>query len=290
VRKNPRNQWIAIPIPDAGIPPKVVDAARETIRGNRQPSSTGRRFFELSGGIVHCGGCGRKMFSYTSVGKGRIYSYYRCSEVVRNGKNACAGGQFRINHRAEELEQRVWQFVSTLMNDPEQLRSDLERMLELERQGLRGDPDRETRLWLEKLAEADRIRSGYQDLAAKGLMTYEELGEKLGQIEKTRETAERELEALQSRRERVEQLERDKDTLLKSYATMAPAALDGLCAEERHRLYKILRLKVTLNPDQSLGLSGALGSEFIQTDPVPRCYIRSMCARDYKGRNAEPRL
>jgi len=88
----------------------------------------------------------------------------------------------------------------------------------------------------------------------------------------------------------VEQLERDKDTLLKSYATMAPAALDGLCAEERHRLYKILRLKVTLNPDQSLGLSGALGSEFIQTDPVPRCYIRSMCARDYKGRNAEPRL
>jgi hypothetical protein len=150
VRKNPRNQWIAIPIPDAGIPPKVVDAAREMIRGNRQPSSTGRRFFELSGGIIHCGGCGRKMFSYTSVGKGQIYSYYRCSEVVRNGKNACAGGQFRINHRAEDLEQRVWQFVSTLMNDPKQLRSDLERMVELERQGLRGDPDRETGVWLEK--------------------------------------------------------------------------------------------------------------------------------------------
>jgi hypothetical protein len=127
-------------------------------------------------------------------------------------------------------------------------------------------------------------------LAAKGLMTYEELGEKLGEVEKTRETAKRELEALHSRRERVEQLERDKDTLLKSYATMAPAALDGLCAEERHRLYKILRLKVALNPDQSLEMSGALGNEFIQTDPVSRCYIRGMCARDHKCWNAEPRL
>ena len=159
-----------------------------------------------------------------------------------------------------------------------------------ERQELRGDPDRVTRVWLEKLAEADRIRSGYQDLAAKGLMTYEELGEKLGQVEKTRESAERELEALQSRRERIEQFERDKDTLLKSYATMAPATLDGLCAEERHRLYKILRLKVTLNPDQSLEMSGALGNEFVQSETVSRCYIRGMCARDHKGWNAEPRL
>jgi site-specific DNA recombinase len=168
VRKNPRDQWIAIPVPDAGVPRDVIDAAREMIRGNRQPSSTGRRFFELSGGIVHCGGCGRKMFSYTSVGKGRIYSYYRCSEVVRNGKNACVGGQFRINHRAEDLEQRVWQFVSSLMRDPNQLRSDLERMIELERQGLRGDPDQETGVWLEKLAEADRMRSGIRTWRLKG--------------------------------------------------------------------------------------------------------------------------
>jgi chromosome segregation ATPase len=61
------------------------------------------------------------------------------------------------------------------------------------------------------------MRSGYHDLAAKGLMTFEELEEKLRGLEETRKTAERELEALRSRRERVEELEQDKETLLESY-------------------------------------------------------------------------
>jgi hypothetical protein len=32
VRQNPREQWVAIPVTDAGIPREVVDAAREMIR------------------------------------------------------------------------------------------------------------------------------------------------------------------------------------------------------------------------------------------------------------------
>jgi hypothetical protein len=41
-------------------------------------------------------------------------------------------------------------------------------------------------VWPEKLAEAERMRSGYQDLAAKVLMTYEQLASKLERLEETR--------------------------------------------------------------------------------------------------------
>jgi len=112
-------------------------------------------------------------------------------------------------------------------------------------------------VWTEKLAEVERMRSGYQDLAAKGLMTFEELGEKLQGLEETRKTAERELGVLRSRRERIEELERDKEVLLESYASMAPEALSSLSPEERRQVHQMLRLKVVAHVDETLEVSGA---------------------------------
>ena len=269
VRKNPTEQWIAIPVPDAGLPREIVDAAREMIRDNRPATSKGRRCFELPG-IVYCGGCGTRMAYHASIAKGRMYPYYKCRRVLRDGKEACPCGRSRQNHRAERLEQRVWEFASNLMMDPEQLREDLERMIELEWAELRGDPDREIKVWSEKLADIDRMRSGYQDLAARGLMSYEELGEKLEQLSKMREMAELELETLYGRRQRLEDFQRDKEAVLDTYAKMAPGALNDLSAEERHRLYNMLRLKVVVNPDGSVEVHGALGTMFVQLETVPR--------------------
>jgi hypothetical protein len=39
-------------------------------------------------------------------------------------------------------------------------------------------------------------------------------------------------------------MERDRDAVLEYYASLAPEALDSLSSEERHQLYKMLRLKV----------------------------------------------
>jgi hypothetical protein len=71
-------------------------------------------------------------------------------------------------HRAEKLEQRIWRFVSDLMQNPECLRKDLEGTIELEREVSRGDPDRETKAWLEKITEVDQERRGWLRIAAKG--------------------------------------------------------------------------------------------------------------------------
>ncbi|HVF01223.1 MAG TPA: recombinase family protein [Rubrobacteraceae bacterium] len=79
----PQEEWIAVPVPDPGIPREWVDAAREAIKDNRRPSSTGRRFWELSGGILYCGGCGRSMATTAIRRKGgssdSFHYYYRCN-------------------------------------------------------------------------------------------------------------------------------------------------------------------------------------------------------------------
>jgi chromosome segregation ATPase len=182
----------------------------------------------------------------------------------------------------------VWELVSDIMKDPEQLRDDLERMIEQEDEGLYGDPEQEAKVWTEKLAEVERMRSGYQNLAAKGLKTIDELGEKLQGLEETRQTAERELEVLRSRRERIEELERDKEVLLESYVGMAPEALDSLLPEERHQVYQMLRLKVVAHVDSTLEVSGVFtGGDLSKSEtvyPSPsrrapgRSPLRCLCA------------
>ena len=54
-----------------------------------------------------------------------------------------------------------------------------------------------------------------------------------------------ELEHLLANKERVEELQQDRNVLLDSYATIVPDALDDLSGEERNRLFGMLRLRVT---------------------------------------------
>jgi len=50
----PREEWIGVPVPDSGIPREWVLAAREAIKNNEKVSNCGRRFWELTGGVLRC--------------------------------------------------------------------------------------------------------------------------------------------------------------------------------------------------------------------------------------------
>ena len=109
-----------------------------------------------------------------------------------------------------------------------------------------------------------------QRLAAKGLMTDEELDKALAQLEETHENARRELESLSQRRERIVELERDRDALLESYVGMVPEALDSLTPQERHQIYKVLRLRVVAGPNGEVEASGAFGDLAVCTSKTWR--------------------
>jgi DNA repair exonuclease SbcCD ATPase subunit len=151
--------------------------------------------------------------------------------------------------------------------DPEQLRADLDRMIELERRSTRGDPVREQETWLDELTEVERKRARYQEMAADDLITFDELRSRLSELEETRTIAERELEALRSHKERIAELETDRDALLDSLADVAPDALAALTAEERHHVYRTLRLRVIVHQDNSLELSGTFGERPAMCQP-----------------------
>ena len=50
VRKRPRSEWIAVPIPNAGVPLQTVLAARKAVESNEKYTNAGRREWQLSGG------------------------------------------------------------------------------------------------------------------------------------------------------------------------------------------------------------------------------------------------
>ncbi|MGI8860506.1 MAG: zinc ribbon domain-containing protein, partial [Rubrobacteraceae bacterium] len=256
-RARPEEEHIHVPVPYAGIPLEVVKAARAAIKNNRRPSKAGLRFWQLSGGILRCAVCGMGMQTGSVKARSgdRYHHYYSCRARHRHGDAVCT---HKRHHRADELEGVVWEVVSGLLNDPERLQEGLDEMVEAERAEMRGDPEQQAKAWLEKLAAVDGKRSRFQDMAAEGHITFSELGAKLRELDKTREIAAGELERLRGRRKALEDLERDRDAIMETYAGMVPEALDELTGEERHQLYRMLRLKVYVGQKGDLDIRGAI--------------------------------
>src|SRR5215203_336647 len=198
----------------------------------------------------------------------RVY-WYVCKAKYKHGADFC---QATRTHRAEKLEARVWCEVRSYLEEPERLREDLNRKIELEKSGARGEPEREIKLWAEKLAEADAKRVRFQHAYAEGIISLDDLKARLAELDDARATAEREIATMEGRMERVRSLEEDRDAVLAELEAMAPKALDCLDPEERHRFYKMLRLRVRLWPDRSMEIAGAfpepleVGAEVCTTD------------------------
>jgi hypothetical protein len=256
-----KKQWVAIPVP-AYLPRELVEQARTMMEAQKP---TERKYlarqWELRG-LVRCT-CGVRMgTSTTTHGRagGGLYYYYNCSRHSDYKRGVCQQRALR----ADRVEARVWEFVSGLLRNPENINRGMQRKIELERQQEKGDPEREAVVWVEKLAEVDQERRNYLRLTAKGRMTDDELDEALAELEETRNTAERELAGLRNRQQRVEALERDRDRLLKSMAGMVPDKLDDLSGEDKNRLYRLLRMEVTPTPEGDYRVSGA----FCSSEPL----------------------
>ena len=85
------------------------------------------------------------------------------------------------------------------------------------------------------------------------------MGTKLSALEEIRTTAVEKLEAIRNYQERIEEMEQDRDALLESYALRAPKALDGLAPEERHQVYRMLRLQAAVRIGGTLEVGGMFG-------------------------------
>ncbi len=252
----PRSEWIAVPVLDAGIPREWVNAARHTVLSHRQTSKRGRRFWELSGGLLRCPGCERAMTSATTVQGERLWNYYRCPKRAAHGTRSCPQ---KKTLRAEPLETSVWQSVSGLLTDPERLRVGLEELIAQEQSTLHGDPRKQTEALANMLENVVSKRRRYQDMAAEGLIGFDELRSRLAELDDVRRTTEQELESLRRRGDRIAELEHD-GIIMEQYAGLVPTELKTLAPQERHRVYRLLRLQVIPGQDGNVEMSGVIGA------------------------------
>jgi site-specific DNA recombinase len=253
-RIRPKEERTAVPVP-AHLPRGLVDQARAALAVSRAPERKRlARKWELRG-LLRCS-CGWVMTTHTATsrGNGADYHYYVCNQRKDRGRE-CDCRQRAV--RAIEVERVVWTFVSNLLREPATIRVGMERLIEEERTSQAHNPEHEAELWAQKIADCAQRRSAYQDQQAAGLMSLEELGSKLRDLDSTRRIAERELAALKDHRRRVQDLEQDRDALLESMVEMIPEAFDSLTGEEKSRVYRMLRLEVTPTTD-GYDVSGAI--------------------------------
>jgi site-specific DNA recombinase len=251
----PREEWIGVPVTDSGIPREWVLAAREAIKDNVRASNCGRRFWELTGGVLRCATCGYAMGTNFITARGT--GYYRCGRKYRLGSDVCSQGK---TFRAVETETMVWGFVSDVLKEPARLERGLDQLVEQEKALTATGPGEDGTTWLRKLTELETQEERLLDLYLENKLDMDRYERRLAQIRLTRKTAEDELVRIKAKADHVEQLERDKEALLNHYARIVPEQLDTLEPEERNRVYKMLDLTVLAHENGNLELTWALGA------------------------------
>lgn len=262
IRRKPRGEWIAVPIPDAGIPRETVRAARAVLsRNERRPrSAAGGREWELSGGVLRCAGCGNAMLpvassTYHKLKSGEKKRYpkfsYRC-DTRRRGQE-CPQGK---TVSAARTEAAAWRAVRAAMLDPAKLADDLKGAAKKRQR--RGD-GRRLRGALSGLEELKKRRDGLVTLAADGDIPRSELREKLPALDARIRALGEEAERLRGEERAAKSPAEDALASLARMRGEAPGLLDSLDANGRRLLYRDLHLTAVLMPDGSLELSWAAG-------------------------------
>ena len=268
----PKEDWVAVPIPDAGIPREVAEQARRNVEyGFRQANmSKGRRVWELAGGLLYCGECGRRMAGHSVAPLGRKpYYYYVCPRKVEGHWSDCSNK----SHRAEVLEKAVRTMVGYLLMNPEEVERQIEKRVEKERGR---NPGKEAATWAKKLDEIDEHRKLSQKMAARGQLDLDALDELVAELKEERATAERELEAARGRKERIEELENERKIVLAWYSGFAAADLNDFAPEERRYVYRGLGLKATVDKDGRMEVKVACSDYFPSHDDTSALVERVM--------------
>jgi site-specific DNA recombinase len=257
-KKDPK-EWIPVPVVDSGLERDLVDAARLAIADNKPPSKNADRFWELSGGVVCCGDCGRRMVATSHKRKVsregcNYYYYYVCQCGRYSWDERCSHNR---HHSATEVEHRVWEGVSGFLSDPELMRQGLENLVAHEAKE-DGGLDAAFAYWGEALSQVEVKSERLLDLYLEGTLEKGRYEERTRGLEAQEKEARAELEKIQARKQTIEQAERDIESLIESYSAAIPDELERLESEERHRIYKTLSLHVKLTNSGIASIEGAI--------------------------------
>ena len=256
----PKSEWVAVPVPDSGIPREVVEKARANIKDNTWKSSKRNdRFWQLSGGVGKCGECGRNL---VPAARNKRNFYYHC----RNEN--CANNKYR---RAQDLEEKGIEVLRDLMSKRSMIKARIDRIFEEQKNRI-GKPTKDFNYLNKRLIKLKDQRDKLLDLYLDGSFDMDIIKHKDNTINEEIQACERDLEKLSEASKSLDQIISRKQMVLsllnlgykddKGFFYRNPPNSDDQSEEgakrrqkevatRRQRLYKDLGIKVFATREDS---------------------------------------
>lgn len=252
-RERPRDQWIGVPVP-ALVSEEVFVRAEEKLAENRRFASRNTKRPTLLQGLLVCGQCGYGLYRTSTKTTRRQAIYYRClgSDGYRHlMEQPCSCKPIR----AEDVDELVWRQVIDLLEKPELIRAELDRRRQ---ESLRIDPLEQRRGQLQQSLkrtelQIDKLLDAYQE----GLVQLEQLRQRMPELRRQQQTAQKELEnarwkALMA--EKTEQLEHS----LNDFVNRLRQSAQSLSVAERQKVVRLLIKDIVVEVDNRITIRHCL--------------------------------
>lgn len=250
----PREDWIGVPVPQI-IDQETWDIAQVILKENSIKSRrNNKKNNYLLRGLVTCGYCGSMAPGYVS----HKHTYYSCG-AKRNKNLTIKPHEERVAVPHKKLDQKVWQGLVQLLDDPERLQDQLGKKIERFNRQAKKRPANIGELENDatKLAiQEKRILDAYRE----GAISLEELREQKGKIAKRRLIVEDQLHAAQNAQESRQDSEITMADL-EDLSAVYKRAMSKADFATKAKIANLLIKRVKLFPDK------AIVEGFIPIDP-----------------------
>ncbi|NOH10519.1 MAG: recombinase family protein [Chloroflexi bacterium] len=243
--ERPKDDWIPISVPQI-IERETWEAAQKQLQNNAITSRrNNRKNNYLLRGLVVCGLCGSMAPGYVSNKK----TYYCCG-AKRNKNITTTPHDERIAVDHKTLDQKVWQGLTELLNDPDKLKEQMQSKLDQIRQPQQIDHAAITKLdkEIKKLSvQESRIIDAYRE----GVINLEELQEQKATISKRLQVVEANKNAVLSQQNDSGQGEITID-MLGDVSERFQRIMSKADFSTREKIANLLINRVTLKADRAI--------------------------------------
>lgn len=240
-RRVARNQseWRMVKVP-AIVSPAIWEQAQERLKENGKVARRGRKYEYLLTGMCFCGHCGRRLMACPQYGR----PWYRCTGK-RVLTEPCSAPMVPALSKptSKGIDDVVWAELLTVLTDPRMV---LKAVENAQSRIVDDAPLQEKESQLQsRLSELDSQKQELFDLRLDGLITAEDLRQRLQLIDAHRRDLDAELDLVARQRGTIDFAQLTPSNLAE-LVEWARQIADTTSLEDRRRILQRLRVRVTV--------------------------------------------
>jgi len=260
VIERPRDEWIAIPVPQI-ISQELFEAAGRQLRANSRNCQRNAKLKYLLRGRIKCGLCGRGFWGTPFHGE----PYYRCSGKDRNvyitPDRRCPAASIS----APKIEKVVWEQIERFLQDPQLIMRELKaRQRRAIEEGQR--KDNELEIVQTALRKAEQEEDRLIELYKSDIIDMARLKSEIEKVRREKEELEVRRKEISLRREGQRLRELDLG-VVEEYLALVRENLKRLTFNKKRRILELLDIEVIVTGKQ-VELRGILAVPEVCTEPI----------------------